>query len=429
MNNAHYTEANLLESGTELRLLILSSSQSLWKTAETKLSDFSTNLVPADSYEEALKDIISTTPDLLLVEYETVSENLHTRLSLLHKLCPESLFLFVLPAKARIRTLEGYDWIWSYLREETLNEDLSSEISTAIFHILELNQKIKLQSAKKENLSYELEWLVWKESISVTNDLQLGKGIIHNLANSMFQGIGIGSLVGQLDLCEFFMKKDEECTRLPEKLMDVVLSTKDALRERIDQIEFFKRYLDLNVERVPMSSSELRDSVERIGKELLPTFRIKNHTLSISDPFEPSVFHCSSEFLNFSLYEILINAMKFSPEGSEIAVSFNVTEQYSSLLVKNSPSRSTNGICGVPEEYYHKVFEPFFRISNLYDERFYTKELGMGIGLNVVRNLAKQIDCKTYLYEVKGSRNNLPGREVVIELKFKNVSSESASEL
>jgi len=218
------------------------------------------------------------------------------------------------------------------------------------------------------------------------------------------------------------MQEDEGFVRIPEKLLSVVLNTKNLLRDRIEKIEYFKKYLDRSIEKQTMKSSDIRTYIEEIIRTLSPLLEIKKQSIVIMKEFESIDLICNRDFLHFSITEILVNAMKFSPDNSEIVVSFVKSEDTCSLLFKNDVSSFIEGGPGIPNEYYYKVFEPFFRLNNLYDERFYSNELGMGIGLNVVRNLAKQIDCRTYLYEIKKTNREDKTRRVAIELKFKLVS-------
>ncbi|EPG75768.1 GHKL domain protein [Leptospira fainei serovar Hurstbridge str. BUT 6] len=381
-----------------------------------------TRLISTVLFEETIEKCINFQPQIILLDLDLIRPDLNSNLKLLRRLCSDALVILIVPNNQSIGELSHVDWIWSYIKRDKLQENLKDRISEALQFIKENSDRIQLGSRRNENLSSELEWLIWKESLSGITELELGKGILTSLTRSMFQGLGIGSLVGQLDLCEFFMQEDNGVVRIPEKLLSVVINTKNLLRDRIEKIEYFKTYLDRSIEKQTMNSSDLRAYIEEIIQTLNPLLEIKNQSIVIMNEFESVDLICNRDFLHFSITEILVNAMKFSPDNSEIVVSFVKSDDNCSLLFKNDVSSFIEGGSGIPDEYYYKVFEPFFRLNNLYDERFYSNELGMGIGLNVVRNLAKQIDCRTYLYEIKKGNTEDKTRRVAIELKFKLVS-------
>ncbi|EQA43412.1 GHKL domain protein [Leptospira broomii serovar Hurstbridge str. 5399] len=379
-------------------------------------------LISTSSIGEVIEKCINFPPQIILLDLDLIRPDLNSNLKLLRRLCSDALVILIVSNNQSISELSHIDWIWSYIKRDTLQENLKDRILEALQFIKENSERIQLGSRRSENLSSELEWLIWKESLSGITELELGKGILTSLTRSMFQGLGIGSLVGQLDLCEFFMREEDGFIRIPEKLFSVVLNTKNLLRNRIEKIEYFKTYLDRSIEKQTMKSSDLKAYIEEIIRTLGPLLEIKNQSIVIMNEFESVDLICNRDFLHFSINEILVNAMKFSPDNSEIVVSFVRSEDTCSLLFKNDVSSFLEGGSGIPDEYYYKVFEPFFRLNNLYDERFYSNELGMGIGLNVVRNLAKQIDCRTYLYEIKKANTEDKTRRVAIELKFKLAS-------
>lgn len=73
------------------------------------------------------------------------------------------------------------------------------------------------------------------------------------------------------------------------------------------------------------------------------------------------------------LINVIINAIRYSPEGTVIEFIVNAMEDKTEFIIKDK------GI-GIPEEERSKIFDPFFRGSNL------ETQSGSGLGLSIARN-------------------------------------------
>lgn len=102
------------------------------------------------------------------------------------------------------------------------------------------------------------------------------------------------------------------------------------------------------------------------------------------------------------LFNLISNAIKFSPEGGLIEVAGNVTDSFVKISVKDS------GI-GISEEDQQHLFERFFRGHNA------THIQGTGLGLNIV---ARYIQLMGGSMDLKSKEN--AGTTFTIELPQKN---------
>ncbi|MGH2542997.1 MAG: sensor histidine kinase, partial [Ardenticatenaceae bacterium] len=78
------------------------------------------------------------------------------------------------------------------------------------------------------------------------------------------------------------------------------------------------------------------------------------------------------------LSNLIINAIKYSPEGGAVTVRVERTADAILIDVKDE------GI-GIPAEYYERIFEPFFRVDNSTTREVY----GTGLGLPLCRGIAR----------------------------------------
>ena len=98
--------------------------------------------------------------------------------------------------------------------------------------------------------------------------------------------------------------------------------------------------------------------------------------------FLPNIIFGDKIFLKIILQNLIENSIGFKAEHQawiKITVSYSDDNKYLKIAV------SDNGI-GVPEEYYNKIFERYFRVSE--------KSKGTGLGLFIVKKLAEKLDAK-----------------------------------
>ena len=114
------------------------------------------------------------------------------------------------------------------------------------------------------------------------------------------------------------------------------------------------------------------------------------------------------KWLSEAIINVLDNAIKYSPDNSEIFVYLQKRNGFIRIEIKD------NGI-GIPKEEYHKIFQRFFRgkmnaVSN---------ENGSGIGLFLTRKIIENhngtITVSSNLGNNKNTNNNC-GSTFVIQL-------------
>lgn len=102
------------------------------------------------------------------------------------------------------------------------------------------------------------------------------------------------------------------------------------------------------------------------------------------------------------IFNLLDNAIKYSPDGAQIEIISNQTEDGVELLVKD------NGV-GIPKEYIGKVFERLFRVptGNVHDVK------GFGLGLSYVKTVIERHGGVIYVESEVDK-----GSTFVVKLKF-----------
>ena len=100
------------------------------------------------------------------------------------------------------------------------------------------------------------------------------------------------------------------------------------------------------------------------------------------------------EKLGQILLNLVSNAVKFTPPGGEVSVTFEEDREHSQALL-----RVTDTGVGIPAEKREHVFEPFVQVNRSRN----TPKEGAGLGLAISRDLARGMDGDLTVESVDGA--------------------------
>ena len=163
-------------------------------------------------------------------------------------------------------------------------------------------------------------------------------------------------------------KKEEIAHRIHKeagRLSGVVTTFLDVERISAGVLKLQRREVEL--------SALVADAVERAGLLAL------KKSIGIEQDLEPGLIAADADLLQFAVYNLLVNAIKYSPDGSSIRITLRSSRQACCLVVADQG-------CGIePSEQKH-VFERFYRTQKHRDD---TKG-GSGVGLALVKEIVTQ---------------------------------------
>ena len=131
-------------------------------------------------------------------------------------------------------------------------------------------------------------------------------------------------------------------------------------------------YMALETERI-----EICDVLEAVAVLTRERARSQSLTLAISCPVDIGAIEADERRLKQALFNLVSNAIKFTPAGGAIRLEAGVEEQDSGDLIL---AVSDTGV-GIPAGDQERVFEKFERGSP------YARESGAGLGLSLVKSL------------------------------------------
>ncbi len=196
----------------------------------------------------------------------------------------------------------------------------------------------------------------------------------------------------------------------PERLQNYVSIIKNEntrLKNQVERVlqlaKVEQRELDLQIENI-----DLHDFI----KEATASFALKIKEGKVGEKAGELIYDFKAEkqriaadkvHLTNVLYNLIDNAIKYCEKAPHITISTH--QQANSLLL----CIKDNGI-GIPEKYYKRIFEKFFRIptGNLHNVK------GFGLGLNYVKSIVKAHKWKINIISKLDE-----GTEFVLEIPIK----------
>ncbi|GAB4525280.1 MAG: hypothetical protein Tsb0014_04510 [Pleurocapsa sp.] len=241
--------------------------------------------------------------------------------------------------------------LWKSIDELIIAPIEKLELQARVEMLLQRRKlSLKLQLANQNLL--QLNELKTRFISVASHELRNPLNLISGYAQLLMQGKSFLTEDKQKDLYKRILNAIKNMT---STLNDVLLLTRGELAQK----KFNPELLDLN----PFCRSLIQDIQLGAGN---------NHQLNLLLPKEPITANVDRRLLERILTNLLINAIKYSPKSSAIAIELITQENQLIFQVKD------NGI-GIPLEDQPQLFSSFHRASNVGDIP------GTGLGLAIVK--------------------------------------------
>ena len=240
-----------------------------------------------------------------------------------------------------------------------------------------------IQKEREIRLEHQFNWNIFKDQ-AVTKELaHSDKGLIDGIKTSLLQGSGIGALVPLIDMIKQSAKPAGDDFIVKRKLLTMLFANAEFLNRLVDTIGDIDlvNHTDLPKEKITMT--DFHQLVKGVVKSVSQYEGIRNHTvvltknLTVAD--EKRVFAVNNEYIKKAIQELLINAFKFSDEGTKVFILYEFSKDKLIMSFLNTPDPNGKEKNGIQPEYHSILFEPFFRLSRYVYENFPTLDFGLGL--------------------------------------------------
>lgn len=212
---------------------------------------------------------------------------------------------------------------------------------------------------------------------------QMRKDFVANASHELKTPLTV--IKGYLETLEMF--KDS----LPKSMQKGIVNMSEQserMEQLIEDLLLLSR-LESNDKREENQWHKVCDLVKAIQKTVTPILTDK-HTVSLTIPEDARLYGSYKELYS-AFSNLIVNAIKYSPDGGEIAIKWESSEFNGVFSVKDS------GL-GIEPRYIPRLTERFFRV----DKGRGSKTGGTGLGLAIVKHVLLHHDAKLQIHSQPG---------------------------
>ena len=177
---------------------------------------------------------------------------------------------------------------------------------------------------------------------------------------------------GVPELVEWLTKMEKQITRLTHLITDFM----DVSKIQAGQLAYVKEPIDIDA-----LLNDIADTMQHISATHTITIHGAAHTPIVGD----------SDRLGQVFTNLLSNAVKYSPQATNVDISIVATLDTVTVSIRDY------GI-GIPPEQQQKIFERFYRVSDVHDKTF----PGLGMGLYICSEIVKRHGGRLWVESARG---------------------------
>jgi signal transduction histidine kinase/ligand-binding sensor domain-containing protein/DNA-binding response OmpR family regulator len=161
-----------------------------------------------------------------------------------------------------------------------------------------------------------------------------------------------------------------------QKQLSTVHRNARRLLSLVDQLLLFRKVESME-QQLCLSNFDINEVCNEVFQSFEPWAASKNIHFDFDRPSDRICYCGDKEKVEIILFNLLSNALKYTPAGGNVALSLTTGDGQIRILVKDTG-------CGIAESISHRLFEAFYQAKNT-DK---ASQTGFGIGLHVAKRLA-----------------------------------------
>lgn len=271
-----------------------------------------------------------------------------------------SIFLSFLLSKTMVTPIESL----THAAEKVANGDFSSKLETNV------KDEIGVLANTFNNMANQLEETLEKQNkaealrrefvANVSHELRTPIASIRSYAETLADGIDSGDLPRETE----------------QDFLKVIVTESDRMTKIVEDLLTLSR-LDANRARLITEPFNINKSIEDVYTAFVLEAIKRGHNLVLDLPPGLPEINGDRAKIEQVLINIISNAVKYTPDGGNIAISAGSGEGKVRITVQD------NGI-GIPPEDMDRIFERFYRVDKARSREFGGTGLGLAIAQEIV---------------------------------------------
>ena len=227
----------------------------------------------------------------------------------------------------------------------------------------------------------------------------LNRLFIYNLATSLSQGSGVGSMVSLVDMMKSLSRETESGYLVDRELLDLLFENNNYTRGILDGLQNMIQIMEMTPRRVKNDLKEIFQDLESDMKALTGLFDNKGIQIVYPEFRDSIPVSIDEEKFILIIEETLINAYKYGKPNSVIEIHVERKKEGAVILIKNKID--SENYEGIPEEMEKILLEPFFRNHPPVEELITQNKFGLGLGLSAIDYIIQKHNGTFRIYNQK----------------------------
>lgn len=384
----------------------------------------------AESGPSALEALSSTSRKaitMLITDEEMPAMKGSELISIVHDLYPDISCLVVSGQTNRdaiVRAMSEHKAL-DYLFKPLSKEQLAWSINRTLEFSMIRKKAAEVSQDERAFFQVVRDTFNWKETLRRARHESLASDMINQINIGFFQGKGIGALISSLSML-FSKSKMNPGADGYYQVRDVLFEmARESFEESMIAIKSMSRaqaaLTSNHAQPGMLSGRDFYRILQKINDDMVSMLAIKNQRILLGDmpvQFRNESIECDPEQMRTVFQELLMNAMKYSQEGDIIYVLVQLLDACLEVKVVNPAYEYLKGETGICGKYENLVFEPFFRMSKVVDERYVLEELSYGLGLPVAKRIIEQHGGSIFVYTLDNHMNERLEKDVCVSVRL-----------
>ncbi len=377
------------------KILLYTKNETIVEQVTAYISDLTYKFSVADNIDNLTTNLRSEESWLLVYDFMDTSKENQKNLANILADYPFQLVILLInrdEGDEFIQMMENYN-VYDIVAYPIYKFKLHFAITKAVSYGRVISKISDFKSNEKQVFESMIKVFDWRKELDTRKVESLANELIHQINISFFHGSGLGSLISTLSILFSKAKLDEDkkAYLVHEKIYQLLKDNYDEILKLSDSLTKTQEILaEKNYYTEKMTLKDFYSALTAMVKGMKPIAGIKTQKIVMGNfPIELASrsIIASPENLKLVFDELLTNAIKYSEDGDTIYILFSHDKSDLGIRILNPAYKNSDGTVGITESNAHKIFEPFFRLTNVVDDRFMQETFRFGLGLTVVNKI------------------------------------------